>query len=179
MRKLQKIICDKAVGPDYTPNWLLKERAQRLNEPVTFIFNTSLQKFTFPDKWKKADVTLLPKCTLLNNFNDIRPISLNSSLGKILERIVCDEIINEIDQNFDFHQFGCRRDRSTIHVVTRLLHMSPKALDEGKHVRWLLVDFEKAFDRVNHTLVLQKLMTLSVSHYLVKWMHSFLFQKRQ
>ena len=45
------------------------------------------------------------------------------------------EIINEIDQNFDFNQFGCRRNRSTIHAVTRLLHMSLKAHGERKHVR--------------------------------------------
>ena len=53
--------------------------------------------------------------------------------------------------------------------------MSLTVLDEGKRVRWLLVDSEKAFDRVNLVLVLQKLMTLSVSHYQVKLMHSFLF----
>ena len=53
-----------------------------------------------------------------------------------------------------------------------------KHLTTEKHVRWLLVDFEKAFDRVNHALGLQKLMTLGVSHYLVKEMHYFLFQRR-
>ena len=57
--------------------------------------------------------------------------------------------------------------------------MSLKAPDEGKHVRWLLVDFENAFDRFNHILVLQKLITLGVNNYLVKWMHFFLFQRRQ
>ena len=179
LRKVQKIICNKAVGPDCTLNWLLKEGAQWLGEPVTFIFNTSLQQSTFPDKWKEADVILLPKYTLPNNCNNIRPFLPTSTFGKILERIVCDEIINEIDQNFDFNQFGCRRNRSTIHAATRLLLMSLKALDEGKNVRWLPVDFEKAFGRVNHAIVLQKLITLGVSHYLVKWMHSFLFQRRQ
>ena len=65
---------------------------------MTFIFNITLQQSIYLDKWKEADVILLPTCTLPDNFNVIRLILLTATLGKILKIIVCDEIINKIDQ---------------------------------------------------------------------------------
>ena len=67
-------------------------------------------------------------------------------------------ILTTVELQFDPNQFGCRQGRSMIHALTAMLHAWHTALDQGGAVRAVLVDFKKAFDLLNHNLLLQKLL---------------------
>ena len=84
-----------------------------------------------------------------------------------------------LEPTFDPNQFGCRRQRSTTHALVAMIHEWQSALDQGGAVRALLVDFRKAFDSVNHNLLLQKLYNKNAPHQVKKWFFSYLQQRSQ
>jgi len=112
--------------------------------------NTSTKNSTTPihTDWHSAD-SLLP------------------CLAKVLESIVGQWISSILEPQFDSHQFGCRRNRSTTHALTAVLHAWQSTLDRGGAARAILVDYKKAFNLVNHNLLLQKLFTRGVPHCLL------------
>ena len=81
--------------------------------------------------------------------------------------------------NLDPLQFGSLKGRSTLHALTSVLYSWQSALDKGHSVRALFVDYSKAFDRVNHNILLQKLLDRQVPHYLIKWLFSYLSDRQK
>ena len=80
----------------------------------------------------------------------------------------------------DDQKFSSLHGSSTIHALVELVHLWQKALDvPGRRVRGLLLDFSKAFDRVDHSLLLEKFGNLGLPDFLVRWLTSFLCQRRQ
>ena len=85
-----------------------------------------------------------------------------------------------MEDSLDPHQFGSLKGSSTTHALVELVHQWQQALDTpGKMVRVLMLDFSKAFDRVDHTILLDKLANLGLPNFIVKWMTSFLCRRQQ
>ena len=76
-------------------------------------------------------------------------------------------------------QFGALRGRSTTHALVDMLHTWHQALDQHKLARILFVDFSKAFDRVDHTTVINKLVSFGIPASIIKWFASFLSSRQQ
>ena len=89
---------------------------------------------------------------------DLRPISLTATLSKLLETFVGSWILDRIEDKFDKHQYGALKGRSTTHTLVDIMHHWHKAVDEGKSVRVVFVDFAKAFDHIDHNVLVAKLM---------------------
>jgi len=177
---LNGINTQKAIGPDYIPNWFLKEFAPWLAQPVCAIFNQSLVQHTFPHAWKSADVIPIPKVNPPKFIeSDLRPISLLPTLAKVCESIVGRWLLDVILPTTDPNQFGALRGRSTSHALVSMLHQWCSTLDAGGSARVLFVDFAKAFDRVDHNLLIRKFLAKGVPHFLIKWLHSFLSNRVQ
>ena len=111
--------------------------------------------------------------------SDLRPISLTPTVSKVLESIVGSWILDIVGSQLDDHQFGSLKRRSTTHALVDMLHHWYKSLDEGQSVRVLFVDYAKAFDHVDHNVVLQKLKSYGVPSFIVRWMTSFLCERQQ
>lgn len=88
-------------------------------------------------------------------------------------------LLTVLEPGFDPNQFGCRRHRSTTDALIAILHNWQTVLDKGGAVRALFVDFKKAFDLVNHNLLLEKCISRNVPHCLVKWLYSYLKERCQ
>ena len=178
--RLAKINIYKAPGPDGIPSWLLRDFAPFLCQPLAAIFNASIREGYVPPIWKSAEVIPVPKVPRPQSYQtDLRPISLPPCVAKILESIIGQWVASALEPTFDPNQFGCRRQRSTTHALVAMIHEWQTALDQGGAVRALLVDFRKAFDSVNHNLLLQKLYNKNVPHQLIKWFFSYLQQRSQ
>ena len=178
--KLSNICTYKASGPDELPNWLLKEMAPFLADPVCAIFNSSLSQGHVPKTWKQANVIPVPKIhppKLVEN--DLRPISLTATLSKILESFVGGWILEAVGHQLDTNQYGARKERSTSHALVSVLHYWSTALDNGNSVRALFVDYSKAFDRVDHNTLLNKMMAVGVPKLVLRWLFSFLNDRQQ
>jgi len=120
--KLLNICTYKAPGPDELPNWLLKDMAPFLADPVCAIFNSSLRQGHVPKIWKQANVIPVPKIhppKLVEN--DLRPISLTVTLSKILESFVGGWILEAVGHQHDTNQYGALKQRSTSHALVSVL----------------------------------------------------------
>jgi len=178
--KLTRINTRKAPGPDGLPNWILKEFAFTLADPICSIFNASVRQCTLPRIWKCANVVPIPKVKPTQSVDsDLRPISLTPTLSKLLESFVGQWMLEAIGNNFDLKQFGGLRERSTIHALIDILQPWHAALDAKKSVRVLFIDYAKAFDHADHSIILSKMAAIGIPDFIIHWMFSFLADRRQ
>jgi len=179
-KKLLQINPSKSHGPDEIPNRLLKEFAYELANPVCTIFNTSLSTGEFPQTWKDAIITPVPKSKQPTSVDEFRPIALTSTLSKVLEDFVVEWMINDIKHNIDPQQFGSLKGSSTSLCLIDMLNNWLKSLDTPSHyLRVCFIDFSKAFDRINHNILVNKLLSLGLRPCLVPWICNFLLHRRQ
>lgn len=174
--ELEKISLQKATGPDDIPNWVLKTCSPLLARPICSIFNASIAQGSIPALWKCADVLPLPKVPKPKSVDsDLRPISLTPVLSKLLEGFVFRWLFNHIKPSIDHLQFGNIKNCSTTHALIHLIHNWLVALDNpGTTIRSCMIDFSKAFDRIDHNILLQKLQMLDTPPILLNWCANFL-----
>jgi hypothetical protein len=152
-----------------------------LAPPVTSIFNASLQQASVPAVWKKADVIPVPKNKVPSDITkDLRPISLTATLSKTCERFVADWLMDLIGEKIDKRQFGSLKNSSTTHALLSLLHHLLNETDVPENaVRIFLLDFSKAFDHIDHNILLSKLSDMDVPSLITNWIRSFLTRRSQ
>jgi len=114
---------------------------------------------TFPQLGKSAKVIPIPKVNPPRSTEtDLRPISLLPTLAKVFESIVGRWFLDIILPTIDPNQLGTLQGRSTSHALVSLLHQWCSTLDAGGSVRAAFIDFAKAFDRVDHNLLVTKFL---------------------
>jgi hypothetical protein len=178
---LIRIKTNKAMGPDSIPNWLLKGAADNLAIPICAMWNSSLREGNVPRLWKSADICPIEKIPRpMRVDKDLRPISLTAVISKSLESFTRDWVMEFMQDILDEHQYGSLKGCSTTLALIETFHLWLGALeDTGSTVRILFLDFRKAFDRVDHSILLTKLANLGLPSFLVRWLTSFLCQRRQ
>ena len=178
--KLLRINVHKSPGPDGLPNWLLKEFAPILCDPLAAIFNSSLREGYVPPVWKSVQVVPVPKTNPPSSIeSDLRPIAILPVLAKVLESIVGQHLLQFLEPHLDDSQFGSRKGRSTTHAILALLHSWMETLDSGGSVRSVFVDFRKAFDLVDHNVLFHKLKQFAIPDSLLLWFGSYLADRQQ
>ena len=152
-----------------------------LIQPLTFVTNLSLLQGIFPDELKKAKIIPLYKSNDPMLFNNYRPISLLPLFSKILERIMYNRIIGFINKHklLFKYQFGFRKDHSTYMALIILIDKITAALDNGDFTVAVLIDFRKAFDTVDHEILLHKLHHYGIRGIALEWMKSYLSNRQQ
>jgi len=177
--ELENISLQKATGPDDIPNWVLKTSASLLAGPITSIFNASITQSRVPTLWKSADFLPLPKISNPKSVDsDLRPISLTPVLSKLLEGFGFRWLLNHIKSSIDHLQFGNIKNCSTTHALIHLIHHWLAELDNpGSIIRCCMIDFSKAFDRIDHNILLHKLQLLNTPPILLNWCADFLHDR--
>ena len=152
-----------------------------LIEPLTHVTNLSLSQGIFPDELKKAKVIPLYKANDPMLFNNYRPISLLPLFSKVLERIMYNRILKFINKHKLLYrcQFGFRKDHSTYMALIILIDKITSALDNGDFTIAVLIDFRKAFDTVDHEILLNKLYHYGIRGVAHDWMKSYLTNRPQ
>ena len=180
-RRLSSLKTNKSTGPDGIPAWVLRDFCQVLAGPLTAIANASLQEGNVCPMWKFANIIPLPKVPSPKDItSDLRPISITSIPGKVVESFPVNWMYNSISDQIDPNQFGGVKNSSTTLALLKIVDYIAKNVDKpGIIVRMLLVDFAKAFDLVDHSIVLNKLSSLGVHSSLLKWSASFLSERQQ
>ena len=133
-----------------------------------------------PDVGKQSNVVPVPKSNPPRTIeDDLRPISLTPTLAKHLEWFVGQELLSFVSDKLDAQQFGALNGRSTTHALVDIVHNWNAALDAGSSVRAVFVDYAKAFDHVDHSILLCKLISMGVPAFIIKWIYSFLDKRQQ
>ena len=168
-------------GPDGIANAVLLEACDELARPLTILFKKSLEQSVVPEDWKMANVTPIHKAGNKKLASNYRPISLTSSVCKILETILKSLIMSHLVNNnlINSSQHGFMTKKS---CLTNLLHSMEevtKVLDEGDSVDVLYLDFAKAFDKVQHQRLLLKMQSHNISGQIYEWIKAWLSNRKQ
>ncbi|XP_066590786.1 uncharacterized protein [Prorops nasuta] len=167
-------------GSDEIPPRLLAKFSTAIAGACIELFNRSLACSHFPCAWKSAYITAVPKVSNPSEVSHFRPISLLPELSKVLERIVHSDILKYL-KSIDFKddaQFGFTSGRSTQDALIKLTDFVRLGIDKRMVSILVLFDFSKAFDSVNHIVLLKKLSALGFSAPVLEWLWSYLSDRR-
>lgn len=168
-------------GHDYIPTKIIKTSTPYLLEPLFHLCNESLALGTFPDIYKMAKVLPLYKKGTSKDPSNYRPISILNSFSKILEKIMYTRLVDFLNKfnTLSSEQHGFRKKKSTESAIFDFIDHVSSALSEKKQAMGILCDLSKAFDCVDHKLLLKKLEHYGVRGIANKWFNSYLSNRRQ
>ena len=169
----------KSVGYDNIPPKVLKESVCAVKEPLTLIFNTSVNECTFPSKLKFANISPLFKKDDNTNKKNYRPISILPVVSKIFERVFLQQMSNFVSNIISPYLCGFRKGYSTQHALLRLMNKLNISLDKKHKVGLFMMDLSKAFDCVPHDLLIAKLDAYGFERDALKLIYSYLKDRNQ
>lgn len=179
LKVINKLANKRSYGLDGISNTVLKEIKFQIAGPLAQLTNISLITGYTPPDWKMAKVLPLFKDGDRDEMTNYRPISILCSLSKILEKIVYHQIFTPFsDDHLTEVQFGFRPNHSTMHAVHNFLQ-NIAANDSGRYSIGIFVDLKKAFDTVNHEILLAKLSRYGFSSNVTTWISNYLTNRRQ
>ena len=159
----------------------LKLIKYQISKPLSHIFNLSVTTGVFPAKLKTSKIIPIFKAGDRTSCDNYRPISLLSSISKVLEKIVAKALVNHLENNklLDDNQFGFLRNRSTIHNILKLTNKIANDINNKKFVVGVFLDLKKAFDAVRHDILLTKLQKLGIKDIALSWFTDYLSDRYQ
>ena len=171
---INKLDENKATGPDSIPALLLKNCAANISPSLCDLFNKSLFSGVVPSEWKLANISPIPKKSSVHDVSNYRPISLLSLVSKVFERCIYNRLIDHVHQQIYELQYGFLRGRSTTSQMLYICNELLDVLEKRGQVDVVYLDFAKAFDKVNHDLLLVKLYNFGIRGKLLRWLSNFL-----
>ena len=159
----------------------LKLIKEEICKPLSDIFKLSFINGIHPNKLRIAQVIPIFKKDSKLSPSNYRPISLLSNINKILEKLVFSRLYKFLELHKCLYQlqYGFREDHSTNHALINITESIREALDNNKSVCGIFVDFQKAFNTVNHEILLQKLNYYGIRGCTNDWFKSYLSQRKQ
>ena len=181
LRNLNNLNVSKSAGPDNLPPRLLKDAAGTLAGPLTHLINLSFKHSTFSSRLKVAKVIPLFKSGPRKSFDNYRLISTLPILSKSFERIAYEQFAEYLKSSelIVSTQFGFRKRYNTMLAVTKFTDSIRRSFDQGKMTGAVFIDLPKAFDSVQHSILLKKLPYYGIHGAELKWMKSYLKERRQ
>ena len=171
----------KAPGIDEFSPKVVKSVIDLISVPLSCIFNQSICEGVFPEKLKLAKVSPVFKKGNKSDMNNYRPISVLSVFSKILERLVYKRVYSFLEKNNILYgsQFGFRKGLSTSMALLEFLNKIVDAFEKDSFVMGIFIDLSKAFDTINHEILLTKLYNYGLRGIAHKWFFSYLTNRKQ
>ena len=155
--------------------------SNELINPLMSIINMSLKEGVFPSLNKVSTVCPIHKKDEMTKCANYRPISLLSNISKIFERIMytrLDDLLKTSEILYKF-QFGFRKTYSPNHALLSIVEKIRNSLDKNMYTCGIFIDLEKAFDTINHQIILSKLNHYGIRGVANSWFASYLSNRSQ
>ena len=162
----------KVCGPDKIPTTLVKDAANFISYPLTLIYNSSMKNGIFPYYWKITRVALIYKSGKRCDGNNYRPISVLSIFSRVSEKIVQDQLHEFLKMNciLTKNQYAFRTLHSSIISLVNSTEYWRQNIDNQKLNATVFLDLKKAFDTVNHKMLINKLMKYGITGNISGWL---------
>ena len=178
---LEKLDTKKSTGLDNLPSRKLKIAAGVLAPSLAFLFNQSISSGIIPTEWKLARVTPIFKKGKRQDVNNYRPISIIPAVAKVFERIIYDQFFKYLNDNdlLVNCQSGFRSLHSTLTSLLEASNSWSVNIDNGLINGVIFIDLKKAFDTIDHKILLRKLASYGIDHRALKWFDSYPSDRQQ
>ena len=160
------------------PSKILAENYDIISPFITKMYNDSNINLKFPDSLKLADITPTHKKDDATNKENYRPVSILPSVSKLFERNMFEQISVYVENFLSPYLCGFRKGYGTQHSLVAMLEKWRKALDNGKIAGALLTDLSKAFDCLNHNLLIAKLHAYGFDYNSLTYINSYLSDRK-
>jgi exonuclease III len=160
---------------------MIKFVINEIATPLAHIFNRSLVSGLFPSKLKKSRVIPIFKSGQKSDCDNYRPISLLSSISKILEKIVAEKLLDHLTSNNILyeHQYGFTPGKSTEQNLIQITNYITAALNNNEFCIGVFIDLKKAFDVCSHQILLSKLSRMGINGISLQWFITYLSNRTQ
>ena len=179
--KLDKMRSDKAPGEDGITSRMVRELREELIDPLHILFTKSLGTGVVPEDWRKANVTPIYKKGGRGQVGNYRPVSLTSQISKIMESLIRDHIVRFLESNnlIRNSQHGFRTGRSCLSNLLVFMDKVTAAVEKCENVDVIYLDFAKAFDKVPHRRLMEKLKSHGIGGKIGSWIEAWLLGRQQ
>ena len=166
-------------GPDGIPSFLIKDCASVLAKPLLILFNLALNSNTFPELWKNSKIIPVFKKDNRTDIKNYRPITIINNFSKAFEFALYEELHIHIDAQICSNQHGFVAGRLTISNLVCVTQFISEMLGGNGQVDVIYTDFSKAFDRLDHGILLRKFSDFGFNRDLVQFCSSYLKCRNQ
>lgn len=178
---VMKMKSNKACGPDGISMRILKEGVDSLSVALEIIFKRSMNFTEIPNDWKLANVAPIFKKGSKKVTSNYRPVSLTSVVCKILEKIIKINVTQHLDRHglINNNQHGFREGKSCLTNLLDYLEFVTDMVDKGNDMDVIYLDFSKAFDKVSHKMLVEKLKLYGIIGQVNEWIEDWLKDRMQ
>lgn len=178
LEAIQKVKPKRSVGADSIPSFIVKGCAELFAPLLKHVFNLSLRTGVFPSLWKNSVVVPIHKSGDTSKVENYRPVSLLCAFSKVFEIVIHAHVSFYFSHKLATVQHGFVKGRSVETNLCSLLDYSVPIIVTRGQVDIVYFDLSKAFDKVNHKLLLYKLSLYGVSSTLLEWFNSYLSERQ-
>lgn len=176
---LKRLDPGKSAGPDNLPSRFLINCSELISKPIALLFKLSLSQCCVPDIWKRAYITPVHKKGSKSEVTNYRPISKLCIIAKVFEKLVYRQTYSALCHSISLSQHGFIKGRSTVSNLILLGDYITDAMDDGCQVDVVYTDYSKAFDRIPHDVLLNKLEMIGIHGDLLRWFASYVDNRCQ
>ena len=170
-----------STGFDNIPHDIIKLSLPHIVNCLSVIINSSFNTGDVPHLLKISKICPIYKKGDKSDLSNYRPISILPNFSKILEKLVYNRLVTYLEKHsiLSDKQYGFRKNRSTYMAVTEMIDKITEAMDKNQYSIGIFIDLSKAFDTLNHNILLRKLQYYGIRGLAYEWFKSYLQNRKQ